>query len=836
MVRQDHDLLGRYARAGFAFAGVDVMAGRSRVALVALTFLALNPATLSWIAPDAAAAYEFADGFENGVAAWSGPGYGPAHDCAVAVVGCSARLVSATMRRDVDVPLTSLAGISFNYYPRVSAGVLDGRVLSYVVLRFSSGAQTILDFENPDRANLVTLDGVPFHDITSPYSWYRILFAFDPSLGRFVVQIRDENDQILAVSPQTLIPFASRLARVTVVSAGANIDELRVSSLSSTLLIPTTLPIAYWRDGVRCAYQTQLCQGYLFTPTLIPHQTLDGLTLRVRIQAIAPDANDVIAVSYQNHTFGLNVYPAIGGTVSTGIVDLEFDLQGVNIVNPPASGGWPSLTPCRETRVAMQATGAGIALRGVYYSYGALFSNASEIYLDAPLESLVFSTSASLVYDPCRTGERRLKDHVSITLPADVARIETLNIGKAKAHVENVPSSIDAEWEIASEAGVTRSIEIDVDLPDTGADAVAGWVEIEDAGRVDIARLPRDIHVRSDYTAGELHMVTIEAALAPPGGSDVRYAHVDPNTSRSFDLRLDHLAAGSVSVDVGTGGARGVATFEPGQGVLGLDFVERHGNQLVIRASAEVATLTRIDFDAGLGEDVVIRRLDLTRRDPAQSRFGFTYGGLGTLNVTGLPAALSGTIDRDAVTGALRGIDLVAGGGADLVTWTGVGTSPQSLDSITATHLTRVRVRLDNLGQMFVDDLRFTPNQGTLDVVARTLGARDSDGQHLYRTHLYASGLTRMQGWSRITDPEIRLAVKLAPGHSVDFERIDYGSNDAPLRGSFENRGTAYRADLRVSSWIHVWDTIATGQCETEEAPGVSSTTVVLCAESFLPV
>lgn len=735
---------------------------RSRAAF-AVGALLLPALVFTVASPTAEARTLYLESFEGDVSGWGTVG-GLTRQCRSGISGCYAEVVNQ-IGRAVPVQLESLGGISF--YTRPSSlgfPILGDPRTSTFALRFSNGAQSVLDFEDPDTASLVTIDGVPFYNLPESDVWYRVVYRFDVT-GHFTVEIRDSADALLAISPAARIPSASALTHIFIAVRGMDVDydEIRiVGGLEGSISFGYPA-LSYWVNGLKCNAIVLVCGNYVLAATLVPSSL--GAKLDVRAQAISGTAaaSDVIGIMYANQTLALEARSPPGTPTSAATYDFSIAFSGTDFQPLPIRGTFLDLAPCR--RVTAEATfsaGGGGQIVGFRYGQGPTLSEREAVYLAAPLASPLTGATASVAYDPCRAGERRLAHHVQLSLPTGVHRVAPLLVGGVRAELDGLPDSLDVEWEVTAMPGGVKSIEVDVDLPFTGSERVQGWVEPGGAGRVVFDRVPRDVHVVAVEGPGGPRTIRVETDASPAGGAVFGYSRYGTEDGLNVDVRASAITRADLLLDLVARRIDGAVDFVTGQGAVSLAMLQWNElGAIEWQIGATLSTLTRLDLDLAVGEDIVIDHVDITATSKAASLFTLTLPEVGDLRAEGLPTRLAGTVDR-TTSGSLLGVALEATGGVDRVTWTGTAGKESELKSLSVTKLTRLAFQSLPFGGIAVSDASFLAQSGTMSGFLTSRTSYDSRGWNRFETTLTGEGLTRVQYWNRVDDPNVRASAELS--------------------------------------------------------------------------
>lgn len=735
---------------------------RSRAAF-AVGALLLPALVFTVATPTAEARTLYLESFEGDVSGWGTAG-GLTRQCRSGISGCYAEVVNG-IGRAVPVQLESLGGISF--YTRPSSlgfPVLGDPRTSTFTLRFSSGARSVLDFEDRNVGSLVTIDGVPFYDLPESDVWYRVVYRFDLT-GHFTVEIRDAADKLLAISPAVRLSFVSSLTHIYISVNGMDVDydEIRIVGGFEGSISFGYPALSYWVNGLKCNAIVVLCGNYAFAATLVPSSI--GAKLDVHAQAISgtASASDVLGVMYANQTLALEARSPPGTPTSAATYDFSISFAGTDLQPLPIRGTWLDLAPCRRvTADATFSAGGGGQIVGFRYGQGATLSGSEAVYLEAPLASPLTAAAASVAYDPCRGGERRLAHHLQVSLPTGVHRVAPLLVGGARAELDGLPDSLDVEWEVTRLPGGVKSIEVDVDLPLSGSESVEGWVEPPGAGRVVFDRLPRDAHVLAVVSPTGPRTLRVETDASPAGGAALGYSRYGAADGLDVDVRASGITRTDLLLDLAARRIDGVVDFVAGQGAVSLAMAQWNWRGAVDwQIGSTLSTLTRLDFDLAVAEDIVIDHVDIDATSKAASVFTLSLPEVGDLRAEGLPTRLAGIVDRTP-SGALVGTTLEATGGVDRVTWTGTAGKESELKSLSVTKLTRLAFQSLPFGGIAVSDASFLAQSGTLSGFLTSRTSYDSRGWNRFETTLTGEGLTRVQYWNRVDDPNVRASAELS--------------------------------------------------------------------------
>lgn len=812
--------------------------------LVAFILLGLSP-------PPALAAGPLAEEFENGLGAWETTGPGWSLDCTRGSPGCSARFATSrvstygVLRRAIELSTQGTVVLSYGYMVEGLTGSTD----SSVTLLFATGAPFSIHMTAAGSVgnNGIevrpggTIAGHHFANIPAANTWYVIEIELNGLAQTAVVRLRAKSGEILATSsPYPLAGNAIRAIEFNGIAWGISSrglsDRIWYDSIHASYATLVAVPeppapmLRFYsiRGGETTECQAfaavpTACGAFLFASTLAPKASGNGVTLDVSVRLNAEGGALAAGAGYGAHAAAFELV-APSALVGTEVLKLSVDVEGEYGAVPMVTGG------CRPTRATVSATTAGgSTIRGMAYAWGGGLGPASPVWLKGGFADAWTGVRKVLVdRDPCRTGDARLPERVIATLPSGLDRLEEFRFGEARGRLDGLPTKIDIEWD-ASEFGGRTVTQLDLTLPAGAAGGSDGFVDLEGRGRIYVTGIPSAFRTIAVSRDGELESLLVRSSGAPAGGTDVSFSHVDPAIGKRVELEAADVTAIDITLDATTGSIQGDVSFLPATGAADVT-VAQHDAWGGWDLDAHLVALTSLSLDVTMqGEDLLIRDVEIASARPDLASLGFHVDGVGTLALRGLPPTATGKIDRDA--GALRKIEVTASGPIDEVEWDSEGAgSAGGVETIDATRVTRVLVRLDSLGQAFLDDVRFSPGEGSVDVTLRSRGASDSSGQHKYRTRIWGDGLTRAQGWSQLPSPHIRIAAELAPGHALQAERVDYGAGDMTIGLSLTNRGTTYRA----ASSIGTWNDLAPGSCTTLSIPVLSPTQARMCAASFV--
>ncbi len=516
-----------------------------------------------------------------------------------------------------------------------------------------------------------------------------------------------------------------------------------------------------------------------------------------------------IGVGYNGNNVGI-----VARQYSSDSYRFDVAIKGIDFLSGESSG-------CRTTITFTPRVVSGRAY-DIRYSNGGGFDSWDPIYVEADLASPLtsgYSKTIKATWSLCADGEQRATYRVIVEQLSGFSRIPLIRVDDTKVKdITGIPSTIDVEW--TTPAAGTEGI-LDIDLSSAGADGSI----VLDGGSIAVIDLFRYTTLR--YTvnaAGTIDTMNLVGSTSTSRGTDVRYVAagsgsdltiVDVDRLSYVDIDVNLLtevfdaygtfrssgrlgayasfgrATGGSTVITGTYGetlatnlkdvdlvvntATGdidlTANFHSWNGGLSLEIQsKKNANDVDWRITAVASSLDTLQVDLKSAEDIEINKVYYRSGNPGATVVTFIQEGTGTLTVNGIPAgySITGKIDRDSF-GTMQSVEANAPVGVGEVKWLGTrGGTGSELKEVRLTNGKYVKTRFVGT-DLYVDDVKFLTEQGTVYVENYGVGGVVSGGRETYTDTISGSKLTRAQFWNRVADPQIRMAATMKSGYKLSL-------------------------------------------------------------------